>query len=215
MKEMDTPRPDTTRKNHPMAQPFPTEDRPASEGLPGPDEWLDRYGDSLYRYALDRLRQPHEAEETVQETLLAALAARGQFASRSHPRTWLMGILKHKVMDRLRSAARAAPATDLDNLDTWFDKRGKWRKAPWRWDDPAIAVERSEFWSVVRRCLGKLPPRMAEAFTLRALDDQAATDVCRELAISPANLWVLLHRARAQMVRCLELHWFNVKGPPC
>jgi RNA polymerase sigma-70 factor (TIGR02943 family) len=198
-----------------MAQPFPAEDGPASENLPAPEEWLSRYGDSLYRYALDRLRRPHEAEETVQETLLAALKAQHEFTGRCQPRTWLLGILKHKVADRLRSAARAAPETDLDDLDAWFDKRGKWRKAPWRWDDPALSVERSELWGVVRRCLSKLPARMAEAFTLRALDDVAATDVCRQLAISPANLWVLLHRARLQMVRCLELRWFNVKEPPC
>jgi RNA polymerase sigma-70 factor (ECF subfamily) len=198
-----------------MAHPLPAEDRPASENLPAPDDWLNQYGDSLYRYALDRLRQPHEAEETVQETLLAALKARGEFTGRSHPRTWLMGILKHKVMDRLRAAASAACTTDVDDLDAWFDRRGKWRKAPWRWDDPAVSVERSELWGVVRRCLSKLPARMAEAFTLRALDEQSAPDVCRELAISPANLWVLLHRARLQMVRCLELHWFNVKKPPC
>jgi RNA polymerase sigma-70 factor (ECF subfamily) len=198
-----------------MTQSFSAEDRPADPSLPAPDEWLGRYGDALYRYALDRLRRPHEAEEVVQETLLAALRTRGQFQGRSQPLTWLLGIMKRKVVDRLRAAARAAPADDDEGLDAWFNARDKWRKAPRRWDDPAAAAERAEFWDVVRGCLARLPPRMAEAFTLRTLDEWGPAEVCRELAIAPGNLWVLLHRARLQMVRCLELRWFHSGGRPC
>ncbi len=194
-----------------MTKHTPADGGPTGESLPEPCEWLSRYGDSLYRYALGRLRRSHDAEEAVQETLLAALTRRGEFQGRSLPRTWLMGILKRKVVDRMRAAARDARRTDLDDLDAWFDAKGKWRKGPRRWDDPAASAERSEFWSVVRQCLAQLPERMAGAFTLRTLDDQAPTDVCRELAISPANLWVLLHRARLRLVRCLDLHWFNAE----
>jgi RNA polymerase sigma-70 factor (ECF subfamily) len=195
-----------------MKEPSSAEHVAASRHLPEPGEWLPRYGDALYRYALARLRQPHEAEEAVQETLLAALRAREQFQGRSHPRTWLMGILKRKVVDQLRAAARGARGSDPDDLDAWFDARGKWRKPPWGWHDPAASAERAEFWAVVRQCLTRLPARMAAAFTLRTLDDRAATEVCRELAVSPGNLWVLLHRARLQMVRCLDLHWFRAEG---
>jgi RNA polymerase sigma-70 factor (TIGR02943 family) len=195
-----------------LTHPFPAEDSPARPILAEPAQWLSQYGDALYRYALDRLRRPHDAEDAVQETLLAALKARGQFQGQSHPRTWLMGILKRKVVDRLRAAAHEARGNDPNDLDAWFDDRGKWRKAPRDWDDPAAAAERSEFWAVVRACLGKLPARMAEAFTLRTLDEQAPAEVCRDLAIAPGNLWVLLHRARLQLVRCLEIHWFCAKG---
>jgi RNA polymerase sigma-70 factor (ECF subfamily) len=208
---MDRLRPDTGHEEESMTQPFPAEERPARPGLPEPGEWVRRYGDGLYRYALDRLHRPHEAEEAVQETLLAALKARGEFQGRSHPSTWLMGILKRKVLDRLRASAREACPTDANNLDAWFNARGKWRRSPRPWDDPTAAAERSEFWSVVRCCLARLPARMAEAFTLRTLDERAPAEVCQELAISHGNLWVLLHRARLQLVRCLELHWFGVK----
>src|SRR5215831_17523754 len=136
-----------------MPPPLSAEDSPAGRHLPEPGEWLGRYGDALFRYALARLRRPHEAEEAVQETLLAALQAQEQFEGRSQPLTWLLGILKRKVMDRLRAAAREAPTGDLDDLDAWFDAGGHWRKPPGRWDDPADSAERSEFWRVVRRCL--------------------------------------------------------------
>jgi RNA polymerase sigma-70 factor (ECF subfamily) len=195
-----------------MTHSFPAGGNPARPNLPEPGEWLRQYGDALYGYALARLRRPHDAEEAVQETLLAALQARGEFQGRSHPRTWLMGILKRKVADRLRAAARADRETDPDDLDAWFDARGKWRQWPGRWNDPAAAAERSEFWRVVRRCLARLPARMASAFLLRTLDEEAPAKVCRELAISPGNLWVLLHRARLRLVQCLELHWFDARG---
>jgi RNA polymerase sigma-70 factor (ECF subfamily) len=197
-----------------MTQRLPAEDPAASRELPEPGEWLERYGDALYRYALARLRQPHEAEEAVQETLLAALRARKQFKGRSHPRTWLMGILKHKVLDRVRAAARTAPRTNLNDLGAWFNHKGKWRNPPGRWDDPAACAEQSEFWQVVRRCLQKLPAPMAAAFTLRTLDERVPTEVCSELAISAGNLWVLLHRARLRLVRCLQINWFDAEDEP-
>jgi RNA polymerase sigma-70 factor (ECF subfamily) len=183
--------------------------------LPEPKEWVERYGDTLYRYALSRLRRPHDAEEVVQEALLAALEARDGFHGRSHPRTWLVGILRHKVLSRLRARARRGPSADVDDLDDCFDARGHWRKPRVRWSDPAALAERREFWRVVDSCLRRLPSRMAAAFTLRTVDEHAPDEVCADLSISAANLWVLLHRARLQLVRCLQIHWFNAEEPSC
>jgi len=194
-----------------MTQRLPAEDRPTYPNLPEPGEWLKQYGDALYRYALSRLRRSHDAEDVVQETLLAAFKTRSQFEGRSHPRTWLMGILKSKILDRLRTGARAAAEIDPAEMEAWFTASGHWRKSPKRWGDPAAFAERAEFWRVVRDCLAKLPPRMAEAFTMRTIEELRGDDVCRELAISAANLWVLLHRARLRLVRCLEINWFNVE----
>jgi RNA polymerase sigma-70 factor (ECF subfamily) len=130
--ERDGLPPETPRKDSAMKQQLPAEGGPTAENLPEPCEWLSRYGDSLYRYALSRLRRSHDAEEAVQETLLAALTRRSEFQGRSHPRTWLMGILKRKVVDRMRAAAREARETEPGNLDAWFDSKGKWRKSPRR-----------------------------------------------------------------------------------
>jgi RNA polymerase sigma-70 factor (ECF subfamily) len=183
-----------------------------SQRLPEPGEWLKRYGDTLYRYAVARLRRPEEAEEAVQDTLLTAFKARRQFQGRSHPRTWLIGILRRKILDRLRAAAREPYKKNPKELRVWFNDRGKWRRSPGRWHDPADAAERSEFWRVLRECLGKLPARMAAAFTLRTMDDCEPEEVCRQLGISSGNLWVLLHRARLGLVRCLQIHWFDAEG---
>jgi RNA polymerase sigma-70 factor (ECF subfamily) len=210
-KEVDTRRLERAKEEATMSQQSPAEDNPASRTLPEPGTWLEQYGDVLYAYALARLRRSHEAEEVVQETLLAAFKTRSQFQGHSHPRTWLIGILKRKILDRLRAAARQAVEADPAELDAWFTRGGLWRKPLGCWDDPAEAAERSEFWVVVRGCLGKLPARMATAFTLRTIDDHGSDEVCRALAISPANLWVLLHRARMRLIRCLQIHWFDAE----
>lgn len=196
-----------------MTQRSSPEESSARPKLPKPNEWLQEYGDALYRYALSRLRRSHDAEEAVQETLLAALKTGSQFAGRSQPLTWLMGILRRKVLDRQRARAREGAEADPSELDAWFDEGGHWRKGmpPKKWGDPAAYAERGEFWRVVRDCLAKLPARMAEAFTLRTIDEQAADEVCRELAISSANLWVLLHRARLRLAHCLQINWFNAE----
>jgi RNA polymerase sigma-70 factor (TIGR02943 family) len=196
-----------------MTQPFSAKDSPDRQILPEPSEWLSRYGDELYRFALARLGRPHDAEEIVQETLLAALQSRGQFSGRSGPLTWLMGILRRKVADRWRAQVRAQRTLDANDREDWFDARGKWRRWPKRWDDPAVAAERAEFWRVFQGCLAGLPARMGGAFLLRTLDGVAAEQVCRELTISPNNLWVLLHRARLRLMRCLELRWLG-RGKP-
>ncbi len=138
-----------------MTQHIPAEERAADSTLPEPDQWLAEYGDALYRFALDRLRRPHEAEEAVQETLLAALKARSQFRGQSHPRTWMTAILKRKILDRLRASSRQAAETDPAELDAWFDSSGHWRKSPRAWANPAEAAERSEFWGVVRELPGE------------------------------------------------------------
>jgi RNA polymerase sigma-70 factor (ECF subfamily) len=194
-----------------MTHRLPLENQPASPHLPEPNEWLERYGDELYRYAVSRLRSSHEAEDAVQEALLAAYKARARFQGNSQPLSWLIGILKRKILDRLRARARHSAATNPADLDAWFDAGGHWRRAPKRWGDPSASAEYAEFWRVVQDCLSKLPARMAAAFTLRSIEEEKADAVCRELAISPANLWVLLHRARLGLVRCLEMNWFNVE----
>jgi RNA polymerase sigma-70 factor (ECF subfamily) len=175
---------------------------------------VERYGDYLYRYALARLRRPEAAEDATQETFLAALRGRDQFAGASSERTWLVAILKRKIADHLRRKYRDRPTSDLTAVDKWadalFDKRGHWKDKPGRWDsDPSAVLEQKEFWAVFRACLGKLPGRMADVFTLREVEGLESPNVCKALNISASNLWVLLHRARLRLWKCLEFNWLD------
>lgn len=188
----------------------------------GPEAWVDEYGDYLYSYALLRLRDRELAEEIVQETFLAALKAYRNFAGQSSEKTWLVGILKHKIVDHFRRAGRERPvanfeSTEEDSFLESGDWAGHWAKegAPKEWtNDPSQLVEQQDFMNIFKRCLEQLPPRLAEAFTLREIDGCSSEEICDILAISPNNLWVMLHRARALLRRSLELNWLETVSSP-
>ncbi len=188
-----------------------------------PSEWVDLHGDHLYRYALLRLRDAALAEDVVQETLLAALQSRRDFEGRSAERTWLTGILKHKLVDHFRRASRQVCASPDEGEefghDELFRREGEWRghfapdRAPVEWlATPAELLEQGEFWGTFRRCLSPLPARLASAFTLREMEGMASEEICEVLGINVNNLWVMLHRARMHLRRCLELNWFAGVG---
>ena len=164
-----------------------------------PDDWVDRHGDALYRYALLRLRSPDLAADVVQETFLEAFRARSSFSGRSSERTWLVGILRHTIMDHLRRVRREPPTGNGVSAngmsESPFDRRGHWRVGPAHWgSDPSSEMETREFWDVFNACLSNLPQGLADAFFLRELDDLGADEVQQILGIAPANLWKRPHR---------------------
>jgi RNA polymerase sigma-70 factor (ECF subfamily) len=188
-------------------------------GVPlDPERWVAEHGDILFRYTLARIRDVATAEDLVQETFLAAWKARQGFAGQSAEQSWLIGILKHKIVDYIRRISRErgqfADEPLASVLADQFDERGHWKlkegAGPKSWADDAAAVcERQEFWQVLDGCLEKLPPHTAQAFILRELDGADANEVCNALNISSTNFRVLLHRARMQLRHCLELNWFS------
>lgn len=162
---------------------------------PDPRLWVERHGDYLYRFVLAKVRLPDAAEELVQETLLAAWQGRAGFAGQASERTWLTAILKRKAVDwlrrRVRERAHEAPDPDQGRpVGDPFDRRGHWATPPAEWGrgDPSDDLNRDEFWAVLHDCLGKLPPRLHDAFVLRYLDEASGDDVCRELGLTPANM---------------------------
>jgi RNA polymerase sigma-70 factor, ECF subfamily len=192
---------------------------PATAPPADPERWVDEHGDCLYRYALTRVRKPEVAEDLVQETLLAALRNRKTFSRQSSERTWLCGILKNKIVDHFRKLGRETSFTDLQFLEDEYSEKfvaeGWWVhvKGPKDWQPEAdAALQRDEFWQTVRACLGKLPPRVADVFMLREMEEVDSKDICRMLSISENNLWVMLHRARMALRECLEINWFE-RGP--
>jgi len=177
--------------------------------------WLDEHGDALYAYALPRVRNPDVAEDLVQETLLAAIKAHKDFAGLSAERTWLIGILKHKLIDHLRKSTRQRPLSelDVDVTEEFFDSRGQWKAASPDWQGrPDALLERAEFRDVLQGCLSKLPSRIAQLFWLREAEDIDTEQICQEMGITPTNVWTMLHRARLGLRRCLGENWFGNKS---
>lgn len=178
-----------------------------------PETWVDRHGDALYRFALARVGNQRVAEDLVQETFLAALRAAERFEQQSSERTWLISILRRRVADHFRRRARQ-PEELNEALERAvagrFTAAGKWRAAPASWGaDPAESAVRSEFWDVLAECLSALPASAASALALRELSGLGADEVCKELGVTPTNLWSLLHRARLRLRDCLERKWFK------
>ena len=176
--------------------------------------WLEAYGDALYRYALFRLRDHARAEDAVQETFLAALKGYRDFAGRAAVRTWLFGILRHKIVDTIRIDSRKvstdAVEAKTENLDDFFDEHGHYRFPPQAWQgNPRKDFERGEFWECFTQCLARLPKRTADVFSLRELDGLDREEICKILGLSSTNYWVILHRARLGLRECLERNWFS------
>ncbi len=182
-----------------------------------PENWVDRYADALYGYALSRLHDPSAAEDLVQETFLAALAGVARFRGGSSVRTWLTGILKHKVMDHLRRKYREGPrrniASDGREREGFFDEHGAWKRKPARWAaDPHRLVQQQQFMETLFGCLAGLPERAASAFIFREMEGMTTDELCKLLDVSATNCWVILHRARMKLRHCLEINWFGNAG---
>lgn len=179
-----------------------------------PSEWVKRYGDYLFRFAMLRLRDRSAAEDLVQETFLAALTNRNSFSGGSSEATWLVGILKHKIADHFRRHAREAYLPDEGfpgaGEDDRFNAAGRWVQGPADWGgNPADFVRQKDFIEQFKKCLSGLSPRQADVFTLREIEGVEAGEICKILKVTQTNLWVILHRARMLLRRCLETHWFT------
>lgn len=183
-----------------------------------PDRWVAEHGDVLYRFALARVKNAATAEELVQETFLAGLKGLDGFQKQSSLRTWLVAILRRKIIDYIRKAKRTE-GREL-SADVWeasgrlenFTADGEWQRQIRSWGTTEKDVlERQEFWDMLRRCLGRLPDRLREAFLLREMKELSPTDVCDHLGITANSLAVRTHRARLALRDCLESHLY---GPP-
>jgi len=147
-----------------------------------------------------------DADDAVQETFAAALTGQCRFEGRSGTRTWLIGILKHKILDEYRRRAReprAATGIDEDGNPSAFDldqlEAGAAGEATAAGFDPEYAAARKRFWGAFSEHLGQMPAQMSRAFTMHAIEGRDTEEVCEALGITPGNLWVLLHRARHKL----------------
>ena len=185
--------------------------------IPDPAE-IEQSRAYLLRYASLQLRDAGAAEDAVQDTLIAALEGRDRFSGKSSVKTWLTGILKHKIIDQIRRQSREQPLLSGDSdserseaeaVDALFLKDGHWRQPPSDWGDPDRALENKAFMAVFEQCTKSLPAKTARAFMMREVMELSTDDICKELDVSTTNCWVILHRARLTLRECLEMKWFG------
>ena len=172
---------------------------------------------ALLKYARLQLRNPAWADDAVSDTLLAALEKPQAFGGQSQLKTWLIGILKHKLVDQIRKNSRELSTTtgsddDEDLDDLLFSGNGHWREAQHDGGTPADALRQLDVMKVLEACVEKLPGQQGRLFMMREWLELESDEICKELAITPTNLWVMLHRARLRLRECLQAGWFGANN---
>jgi RNA polymerase sigma-70 factor (TIGR02943 family) len=172
--------------------------------------------DYLLKFARLQLRNETWAEDAVSETVLAALAKPQAFGNRSQLKTWLVGILKHKVVDALRHHHRevcSLDSSDDDSADPLeamaFQPDGHFAEQPADWGNPEQQTSSQQFFVILEACAEKLPASQGRLFLMREWLEMSSEEICKELQLTPTNLYVQLHRARLRLRECLELNWFK------
>jgi RNA polymerase sigma-70 factor (ECF subfamily) len=176
-------------------------------------EWVDRYADYLFNYTITRVNDSFIAEDLVQETFLAGLKSMKNFKGEATERTWLISILKRKIIDHYRKSnsnkGKAEVRMDFINIE---DQEGDWLEERVKDDSYRSAednFENEELGLAIENCLGKLPVKQAVIFKQKTILEQETDTICKEHSITASNLWVIIHRARVQLMECLNNQWFN------
>lgn len=178
-----------------------------------PEKWVDLYGNYLFNYAITRVYDQVTAEDLVQDTFYSAVKAIDKFEGRSSVKTWLTSILKRKIIDNYRKNARNKEDAILDNTSYFQTEgilKGHWEdeELPTDWAADAGLEDSTEFYKVLQSCLVHLPEKMAAVFTMKEVDELSTDEICKELDITPSNLWVMIHRAKLKLRKCIEKKWF-------
>jgi RNA polymerase sigma-70 factor (TIGR02943 family) len=177
-----------------------------------PAELLEKHGDVLYAYARARLSDDDDIQDCIQETLLAAIKNAASFAGKSSERTWLIGILKFKIIDVYRSRAREKKNQPVHAEPDYFGENRHWEteRAPKAWEkSPLEHLEDAELREHLYRCIGRLPAMMRAAVVSRELDGEETPEICKRLEVTATNLNVILYRARMHLRSCLETAGFK------
>lgn len=177
-----------------------------------PNKWIDLYSDYLFNYTITRVSDRETAQDIVQETFFAGLKSMKNFKGEASERTWLVSILKRKIIDHYRkinskkgqAEVRVNFNQESDEGDNWLEKR-----VADPYDKTAEdTIENTELGLAIHKCLSKLPEKQAEVFKMKTLLGYETETICNELGISASNLWVIIHRARVALSSCLKENWF-------
>jgi RNA polymerase sigma-70 factor (ECF subfamily) len=185
---------------------------------------LEALREQMLKFAALQLGDDHLAEDAVQEALIGALKNANSFSGKAALKTWVFAILKNKIADVLRQRQRLVNASSLlgdeeedEDFAMLFDNRGHWRpdERPHDWGDPEASFSQQQFWRIFEACLEGLPPKQARVFMMREFVGLESEEICAAVEISMSNLFVILHRARLRLEKCLEHKWFLKETPPC
>jgi RNA polymerase sigma-70 factor (TIGR02943 family) len=177
------------------------------------NKWIDNYADYLYNYTISRVNNSDLAKDLVQETFFAGLKSAKNFKGKATERTWLVSILKRKIIDHYRkinskkgqAEVRMNFYDDGENEGNWLEER-----VPQSWDNASEKnIENEELKSQLEACINKLPEKYAMVFRMKTVQEFETEEICKELDITSSNLWVMIHRARTQLRKCMEDNWFN------
>lgn len=184
--------------------------------LLNPDLWVANYADQMYKYVLMRVKYVEVAEDLVQETFIAGLKSSAAFNGSCTEKTWLFAILKFKLADYYRAYYKQTPAqivSDEHYAADFFENDGdghikpEYQAHPWH-SDVEKNIENGEFQSVLSDCLNRVPTKISTVFSMKYLEDIDSKEICKCLNITESNFWVLMHRAKLQLRKCLENNWF-------
>ncbi len=177
-----------------------------------PNNWVSSYSDYLYNYTISRINDRELAKDLVSETFLAGLKSKDNFKGDASERTWLISILKRKIIDQYRkqnsnkgkAEVRMSYNSDTETEGDWLEER-----VADPFDKTAEdSIENSELGMAIHDCLGKLPEKQAKVFKMKTILNYETEAICNELNITASNLWVIIHRARTAMADCMGKNWF-------
>jgi RNA polymerase sigma-70 factor (ECF subfamily) len=178
-----------------------------------PDKWVSLHADYLYNYTISRVNNHDLAKDLVQETFFAALKAMDNFQGKASERTWLISILKRKIIDYYRKINSAKGKAEVSmNFYTDGENEGDWieERAPTDWNaEIEKSIENDELSKTLENCINQLPEKYAIVFRMKTIQQFDTEDICKELEITASNLWVIIHRARTQLRKCMEENWFK------
>ncbi|MCW8981860.1 MULTISPECIES: sigma-70 family RNA polymerase sigma factor [Altibacter] len=175
-----------------------------------PNLWVDRYSDYLYNYTIVRVNDHEMAQDLISETFLAGLKSKKNFKGEASERTWLISILKRKIIDHYRKSNSRKGKAEVRMTYSDDDAEGDWLEE--RVEDLSDktaedTMENEELGLAILNCLEGLNDRQATIFKMKTIDGFDTEAICNEFNITPSNLWVIIHRARTAMADCLQKNW--------
>lgn len=178
-----------------------------------PDNWIDAYADYLFNYTITRVNDADKAKDLVQETFFAGLKSMKNFEGKASERTWLISILKRKIIDHYRKInSNKGKAEVRMNFYSDGEREGDWieERVPQSWSSETDSnIETEELGVTLQDCIERLPEKYKIVFEMKTIQGFETEDICNELDITSSNLWVIIHRARTQLRRCMEDNWFK------